>query len=298
MSKNKIKAWIAAARLRTLPLSISGILVGASLATSKFYETSIFWMAIIVTVGFQVVSNFANDYGDGVKGTDSVRQGEKRMVASGIISANQMKIGIAVAAIITFFVASLLIFEAFGMDQLFIAFIFFNLTLLAIVAAITYTVGKKAYGYSGWGDLFVFLFFGFLSVLGSYFLYTKTISWEMLLPAFSVGCFSTAVLNLNNLRDRENDARVGKKTIVVLLGEKRAKIYHTFLLIIGMLCALGFTFLSPWEPLHLLYILAFVPFILNLKNVWKNKEPRLLDGELKKVALGTFFFSLLMAFFH
>ncbi len=294
----KIKAWVAAARLRTLPLSISGILVGASMAASDFYSTSLFWMAITVTVGFQVVSNFANDYGDGVKGTDHQRQGEKRMVASGIISAKQMKMGIAIAAMITFFVATVLIFKAFGMDQLFMAFIFFNLTLLALLAAVTYTVGKKAYGYSGWGDVFVFLFFGLLSVLGSYFLYTHTIASRMVLPAISVGFFSTAVLNLNNLRDRENDALVGKKTIVVLLGEKRAKIYHLLLLGMGMVSAIVFTLLGDWKPLDFLYIIAFFPFVMNLITVWANKEPKLLDGELKKVALGTFFFSLLMALFH
>lgn len=294
----KVKAWIAAARLRTLPLSIAGILVGASMATSDFYNTSIFWMAIIVTVGFQVVSNFANDYGDGVKGSDHQRKGEQRMVASGLISAKQMKIGIGVAAGITFFVATLLIFKAFGMDSIFLAFIFFNLTLLALLAAITYTVGKKAYGYFGWGDVFVFLFFGFLSVLGSYFLYEHSITWTMLLPAISVGCFSTAVLNLNNLRDRENDAQVGKRTIVVLLGEQRAKRYHTILLMAGMLSAVVFTLLSDWKPIHFIYIIAFIPFIMNLRKVWANKEPHLLDSELKKVALGTFFFSLLMALFH
>jgi len=294
----KMKAWIAAARLRTLPLSISGILVGASMADDRFYYTSLFWMAVIVTIGFQVVSNFANDYGDGIKGTDRQRQGEKRMVASGVISPKQMKVAIAIAAVITFFVATVLIFEAFGMDSLFLAFIFFNLTLLALLAAVTYTVGKKAYGYSGWGDLFVFLFFGLLSVLGSYFLYTHTITFKMVLPAVSVGFFSTAVLNLNNLRDRENDASVNKKTIVVLLGEHRAKIYHTLLLLVGMLSALIFTFWDAWKVTDFIYLLAFIPFILNLKKVWRNREPRLLDGELKKVALGTFFFSLLLALFH
>lgn len=294
----KIKAWIAAARLRTLPLSVSGIIVGSSLAIPSFYSTSFFWMAIFVTLGFQVVSNFANDYGDGVKGTDAQRQGERRMVASGAISAKHMKIGIWVAAIATFLVASNLIFQAFGMDQLFISFIFFNLTLLSLVAAVTYTVGKKAYGYSGWGDLFVFLFFGLLSVLGSNFLYTKSIDPWLLLPAISVGFFSTAVLNLNNLRDRIQDAQVGKKTLVVLIGTSKAKVYHFVLLIGGMVAALIFTMKTAPSPLNFLYVVAFIPFLANLVTVWKNKEPRMLDGELKKVALGTFFFSLLMAFFH
>ncbi len=295
---NKIQAWIAAARLRTLPLSVSGIIVGSSLAAPNFYNTSLFWMAIFVTVGFQVLSNFANDYGDGVKGTDKNREGEQRMVASGIISPKQMKLGMLVVGALTFFVATLLIFEAFGMDQLFLAFIFFNLAIASIVAAVRYTVGKKAYGYSGFGDVFVFLFFGLLSVLGSYFLFTKALHWDLLLPAFAVGSFSTAVLNLNNLRDRETDAEVGKRTLVVKLGLDKAKKYHLFLLVFGMLCALSYSFLHKTVWTQWMYIIAFIPMLLNIKTVLANKQANLLDGELKKVALSTFLFAILMALFH
>ncbi|MEZ4873910.1 MAG: 1,4-dihydroxy-2-naphthoate octaprenyltransferase [Flavobacteriaceae bacterium] len=295
---NKVKAWIAAARLRTLPLSVSGIIVGASLAEPAFYNTTLFWLAIVATVGFQVLSNFANDYGDGIKGTDTQREGEKRMVASGVITPKQMKIGMVVTGIITFFVASLIIFMAFGYDYLFTAFVFFNLTLLALLAAVRYTVGSKAYGYSGWGDVFVFLFFGGLSVLGSYFLFAKTLQWSVLLPAAAIGCFSTAVLNLNNLRDQVTDTAVGKRTLVVKMGAEKAKKYHAFLLVFGMLCAVIFTLLTYHDPRQWIYGIAFVPFFLNIKTVFKNKEPRLLDSELKKVALGTFLFALLFAIFN
>ena len=126
----KLKAWIAAARLRTLPLSVSGIIVGASLALDQFYNSVLFWLAIAATLGFQVLSNFANDYGDGIRGTDTKREGEKRMVASGFITPKEMKVGMLVMGVITFFIASILIFMAFGYDSLFTAFIFFNLTLL------------------------------------------------------------------------------------------------------------------------------------------------------------------------
>lgn len=293
-----LKAWIAAARLRTLPLSVSGIIVGSSLANAQFYQSSLFWMAILVTVGFQVLSNFANDYGDGIKGTDKHRIGEKRMVASGIITPKQMKIGMIVVGGCTFFIATLLIFKAFGMDQLFMAFIFFNLAIASIIAAVRYTVGNKAYGYSGFGDLFVFLFFGLLSVQGSYFLFTKTLHWDLLLPAFAVGSFSTAVLNLNNLRDREQDAVVGKRTLVVKLGLKSAKSYHIFLVVFGILCALSYSWLNRTVWMQWIYVIAFIPLLINLKTVVQHKEAKMLDGELKKVALSTFLFAILMALFH
>lgn len=316
----KIKAWFAAARLRTLPLSVSGIIVGASagllhnfynlntqidaqlgeivsLSGTSILESPLFWLAILVTVGFQVLSNFANDYGDGIRGTDAQREGELRMVASGAISPKEMKIGMFITGIITFFLATVLIFIAFGNQNFIISFIFFNLTIVSIVAAVKYTVGKKAYGYSGLGDIFVFLFFGLLSVLGSYYLFTHNLNWQLLLPAFAIGCFSTAVLNLNNMRDVNNDAAAGKNTIVVKLGIDKAKKYHAFLLLFGMLCAIVYTVLNYQNPLQFVYIIAFIPFVLNLKTVFKNTVPKLLDGELKKVALSTFLFAILFSIF-
>src|SRR5690606_4558646 len=316
----KIKAWIAAARLRTLPLSVSGIIVGSSAGIVQYnnsfqetldakygglvcsngvsiFESSIFWLAILVTIGFQVLSNFANDYGDGVRGTDAKRNGEKRMVASGIISPKQMKIGMIITGIITFFLATVLIFMAFGNKNFIISFIFFNLTIVSIIAAVKYTVGKKAYGYSGLGDIFVFLFFGLLSVLGSYYLFTHTLKWHLLLPAIAIGCFSTAVLNLNNMRDIEGDSNAGKNTLVVKLGMQKAKKYHAFLLFFGMFCAIIYTVINYREPLQFVYLIAFIPFLLNIKTVFKNKSPMLLDAELKKVALSTFLFAILFSIF-
>jgi len=312
---------MAAARLRTLPLSVSGVIVGASFGyealtggstgdlqqsfeglfnsrESYVWESPIFWLAILTTIGFQVLSNFANDYGDGVKGTDAKREGEKRMVASGLITPKQMKRGMIITAIITLFVASMLIFMAFGNERFLLAFIFFNLAIAAVIAAVKYTVGKKAYGYSGKGDVFVFLFFGLLSVLGSYFLFTKTLSWDLLLPAFSIGLFSTAVLNLNNMRDIYTDAAVGKNTLVVKMGRMKAKTYHYFLLSFGMICALTYTGLHYSHPKQFIYVAAFIPFVLNMITVARNQEPPLLDKELKKVALSTFAFALLFSWMH
>lgn len=298
----KIKAWLAAARLRTLPLSVSGIIVGASLGNNdlkntNLWQSSLFWIAILVTVGFQVLSNFANDYGDGIRGTDAKREGEKRMVASGIITPKQMKTGMIITGIITFFLATILIFMAFRNKNFIISFVFFNLTIISLIAAVKYTVGKKAYGYSGLGDVFVFLFFGLLSVLGSYYLFTHNLHYQLLLPAFAIGCFSTAVLNLNNMRDIENDAAANKNTLVVKLGAIKAKKYHAFLLLFGMLCAIIYTVINYRELLQFVYLIAFIPFLLNIKTVFKNKSPMLLDGELKKVALSTFLFAILFSIF-
>ncbi|MAT89144.1 MAG: 1,4-dihydroxy-2-naphthoate octaprenyltransferase [Flavobacteriaceae bacterium] len=286
------KAWLAAARLRTLPLSVSGILVGCSLAAPQsFYRSTIFWLAILTTVGFQVLSNFANDYGDGIKGADAQREGEQRMVAAGIISAAQMKRGMILIGISTLLIALLLIYVAFG-DQWGYALLFFGLGIASIVAAVTYTVGRSAYGYKALGDVFVFLFFGMLSVLGSYFLFTKEFSLLMLLPAGTIGFMSMAVLNLNNMRDRVADAVVGKITVAVKLGASGAKKYHTMLILTALIAYILFITISGFQFLQILPLLAFVPLFLNIQTVWKNEAPALLDPELKKVALSTFAFSI------
>ncbi len=308
-----LRNFIQAARLRTLPLSISGIIVGSSLGArdhfhnladryfdttisigyTRFFESPIFWLAILTTIGFQVLSNFANDYGDGIKGTDENRTGEARMVATGAISPKQMKTAMIITTVITLIVALLLIYLSFGKENFQYSFVFFLLGIASIVAAIKYTVGKSAYGYSGFGDLFVFLFFGLLSVVGSYFLFTKSIDIFVFLPAFSVGCLSTGVLNLNNMRDRENDQQSGKNTIVVKIGAEFAKYYHYYLIAASFLFALLFTSINFDGPIQFLFILAYIPLIRHLIFVYKNKEEALLDGQLKIVALSTFLFSVL-----
>lgn len=308
-----IKNFIKAARLRTLPLSVSGIIVGSSLGArhnfdilsakyfdtticvsyQRFFESPIFWLAILTTIGFQVLSNFANDYGDGVKGTDENRTGEARMVATGAISAKQMKKAMVITTIITLIVAIALIYLAFGEDNFQYSLLFFILGIASIAAAIKYTVGKSAYGYSGFGDLFVFLFFGLLSVLGSYFLFTQQIDYWVFLPAFTVGCLSTAVLNLNNMRDRENDKKSGKNTIVVKIGAQFAKYYHYYLIGSSLLFALLYTSITLYSPLQYVYIIAYIPLIKHLYFVYKNNQESELDGQLKVVALSTFLFALL-----
>ena len=314
-----IKNYIKAARLRTLPLSVSGIIVGSFLGIwqkddfiknqlseidTYFHvkhievESSllIFILAILTTIGFQVLSNFANDYGDGVKGSDKNRTGEARMVSSGAITPKQMKSAMIITTIITLFVALLLIYVSFGKENFGYSILFFGLGIASIAAAIKYTVGNSAYGYSGFGDVFVFLFFGLLSVVGSYFLYTKSINFKIFLPAISVGFLSTAVLNLNNLRDREEDKKNNKNTLVVKLGNVKAKKYHYFLILGALISALTYVLLDFYDVTQLLFLIAFIPLIKNIITVAKNTIPAELDKELKKVALSTFLFAILFGF--
>ncbi len=289
-----VKNYLKAARLRTLPLSLSGIVVGSFLAASYgFFDWEICILALLTTIGFQVISNFANDYGDGVKGTDTNRTGEQRMVASGIISPKQMKTAMIITVIITLIVALLLIYISFGKENFGYSILFFVLGIASIAAAIKYTVGKTAYGYSGFGDVFVFVFFGLLSVVGSCFLYTKSVNLSVFLPAFSVGLLSTAVLNLNNMRDRENDKKVNKNTLVVKIGSQKAKIYHYFLIGFSLLFAVVYVMLNYQHSKQFLFLIAYIPLVKHLLFVKRNSDEKLLDGELKKVALSTFLFAIL-----
>jgi 1,4-dihydroxy-2-naphthoate polyprenyltransferase len=219
------KNWIEALRLRTLPLSLSGIIVGSFIAyNNQFWNTSIFVLALITTILFQIVSNLANDLGDGLKGTDNnERIGPTRAVQSGAISSSQMKNAVIFTSILSLLAASVLVY--IGTTNLGIegVYFYFGLALLCVAAAILYTVGKKAYGYLGLGDVFVFLFFGFVSVMGVYTLFAKEIDWFNIFPSAGVGFLSAAVLNLNNMRDHENDKNSNKRTLVVKLGLKKLK---------------------------------------------------------------------------
>jgi len=290
-----VKSYIQAARLRTLPLSVSGIIVGSFIAASKgLFNWKICVLALLTTIGFQIISNFANDYGDGVKGTDNDdRVGPKRAIQSGKITPKQMLTAIIASSIITFLIAIFLIYVAFGKDDFFNLIIFFCLGIASIAAAIKYTVGKKAYGYSGLGDLFVFLFFGLVSVIGSYYLYSKQLSITLMLPAFSIGFLSIGVLNLNNMRDRASDVKSGKKTMVVKMGSESAKYYHYYLLVTAFLFAILYTIVHYNSPYQLLFLVTFLPIIKHFNVVAKNRSPKLLDPELKKLAITTFLFSLL-----
>ncbi len=290
-----MKNWIQAARLRTLPLSLSGIVMGSFLAANQNkFNGLIFVLAVGTTIGFQVLSNFANDYGDGVKGTDNEqRVGPARALQSGAISPSQMLKGICVTIFLTLFMALALIFVSFGIENLGYSVLFFVLGIASIVAAVKYTMGKNAYGYSGLGDVAVFLFFGLLSVVGSEFLYTQELNSFAFLPACSIGFLSAAVLNLNNMRDRASDSTSNKNTLVVKMGAQAAKKYHCFLLLFSLVCALFFVQTQYQSPCQYIFLIAFLPVGKHFVTVLKNKDARNLDPELKKLALSTFLFAIL-----
>ena len=295
---SKIKAWLLAARLRTLPLSISGVFVGTALANYyQYYNSLIFVLALLVTVAFQITSNFANDYGDGVKGTDNdERIGPKRALQSGILSRKELKHGIIYIVVLDVILVMGLLYFSFGLQYIGYLILFLILGLISIWAAIKYTVGKNAYGYRGLGDVFVFVFFGLLAVLGSLFLYTKFITLEAVLPAISIGALSSAVLNLNNLRDYSSDKNSGKNTLVVKLGFENGKKYHLFLLALAFVSIFFFIVIYSQGYWNFIPLLAFIPIIVHIKNIKTNSDPLLLDPELKKLALSTFLLALLFYF--
>ncbi|MDG1057369.1 MAG: 1,4-dihydroxy-2-naphthoate octaprenyltransferase [Flavobacteriaceae bacterium] len=292
-----LKAWISAARLRTLPLSISGALVGSAYAFHLgFFNTLIFSLIILTTLSFQILSNFANDYGDGIKGTDNEsRIGPKRALQSGAISPSQMRTAVAINALISAILSIALILVVFGLKQLFTAAVFVCLGGLSIYAAITYTVGKSAYGYNALGDLMVFLFFGFLSVLGTFFLFTKQIEPWLFLPASSVGLLSAAVLNLNNMRDLESDRKSKKNTLAGYFGPNYSKVYHFSIVLLAIIFMLVFVLVMPFSYTVFFSCLAFIPLLFHLKSVYYISNPKEYDPHLKTVALSTFTLALLFA---
>jgi 1,4-dihydroxy-2-naphthoate polyprenyltransferase len=292
-----MKHWIKAARVRTLPLSVSGIIVGSFYALSQgMFNWNIVVFALLTTLGLQILSNFANDYGDGVKGTDNDdRVGPKRAIQSGVISPKDMKIAIGLTSFITLTFAVLLIYYAFKESYLWYSLFFLFLGIIAIASAIRYTVGNGAYGYRGYGDLFVFIFFGMVSTFGVYFMFSKRIDWLLMLPATAIGFLSVGVLNLNNMRDEESDRKAGKNTIVVKMGGEIAKKYHFFLVISAMLLVLVFAYLNDFHFDQYIFVVAYFPLISHLITVFKNKNPKFLDPELKKLAISTFLLSVLLA---
>jgi len=288
-----MQKWIKAARLRTLPLSLAGIVLAGFLAGTDF-DIIIFIFSILTATLFQVLSNFANDYGDGVKGTDNAdRIGPTRGLQSGDITERQMKTATLVTAVLSFLVAIFLVVYSFGWHQFFYILVYLLLGLAAIIAAIKYTVGKNAYGYFGMGDMFVLLFFGLVSVLGGTYLYTKNFDAYLIFPALSIGFLSMAVLNLNNMRDLDSDEKSQKNTLPVKWGLNNAKKYHIILIVLPLFFSQAYIFhylRSAWQWLFVIpYILLFVHLmrIINIQN------PKDFDPELKKVAILTFLYAVL-----
>ena len=288
------KALYASARLRSLPLSVSGVLLGSGAAYGAgVFRADIFALALLTTLLFQVLSDYANDYGDAVKGTDDEgRLGPRRAIQTGQMSTAEMKRVIVATALLSAFSSLALSVLAFG-ERFYLVLLFLALSGASIYAAIRYTVGAGAYGYQGLGDVFVFLFFGLLSVLGSYFLYAHSLDAALLLPACACGLLSTAVLNLNNMRDIQNDALKGKRTVPVRIGLSAAKRYHYALIAGGAGLMLCYSFLRDEPGAKLLYVISLAPLIRHLFFISKVREYRDFDGQLKVVALSTFAMSAL-----
>jgi len=291
-----LKTWISALRLRTLPLSVSGIIVGTCLAAyNGFYDGTTFILALLTTIGLQILSNLANDYGDGVKGTDNEnRIGPERAIQSGAITPKEMLNAIRVNILIVILLIFFLILSAFGVQKFHFSLLFFFLGVISIYAAIKYTIGESAYGYRALGDVMVFLFFGCLSVMGSYFLYARQLDHILILPAFSIGLLSTGVLNLNNMRDIESDRESNKITMALKMGYVRAKVYHISLIVLAIILAILFGVLYFRQSLNFIFVIAFIPLVIHITKVIKTKDPRNLDPQLKVLAFSTFLFSLLL----
>jgi 1,4-dihydroxy-2-naphthoate octaprenyltransferase len=291
----QIKYWIRAFRLRTLPLALCSVGMGAILAYQYGnFQVKIFLLTIATTTFLQILSNLANDYGDARSGIDKNRKGEQRMVQSGLISHQAMLKAVFVFIFLSLFSGIWLLYEAFfrGTPQIYRFLSFLGLGLLAIVAAITYTIGKKPYGYVGLGDLAVLIFFGWVGVIGAFYLHTHQWNWLIVLPATSCGLLSVAVLNINNIRDIESDSQAGKNSIPVRLGKEKAVWYHYFLLITGVLLVVLYNLLIS-VPLRQYLFLLILPLLW--KNAWavRHLQGLQLDSYLKQMALTTLLFVML-----
>lgn len=296
-----MKHWLSAFRLRTLPLAVSSIIVGSAVAwygrraimRYDAFSPSVLVLALLTAVLLQVLSNLANDLGDHQHGTDNKdRVGPQRAVQSGAISPSAMKRAMVICGALAFLSGCSLITVALGLTST--TLLFLLLGLAAIGAAVKYTFGKNPYGYAGLGDVSVFLFFGIIGVCGTFYLHTQYFTEWLLLPATGFGLLSAGVLNVNNMRDIDNDAVSGKRTLVVRMGSANARVFHTGLVVVALLCLASFAWLSRlWQVW--LFLLVMPGFVIHLNRVWTTTDPRALDPQLKVLAMGTFLTALLFS---
>ena len=291
---SKSEAWFRAFRLRTLPLSFSSVILGSLMALYKnSFDGAILVGALLTTLFLQILSNLANDYGDFVNGVDNhERKGPERSVQSGVISAKEMKAAIIIFSILSFTSGIWLLLNAADNIEFGAITAFFVLGLLAIGAAIKYTVGKNPYGYQGLGDVAVFLFFGITGVAGTFYLHTAELSWIDLLPAVSIGALSTGALNLNNMRDIENDKASGKRSLVVVMGFESARVYHFVLLVLALVSALTYTLINFASGYQFVFLITVPLIVQNAKVVLTTDRSSDLDQELRKLAFTTLLFAL------
>lgn len=299
---NNASVWISALRLRTLPLAAASIILSAGLAAhAQIFDLSTFILLLFTALLLQILSNLANDYGDSITGADNeTRVGPLRSMQTGLITADSMKKAIIFTVVLILVSGISLLTISLGQNlNSWLLFIF--LGVCAIIAAITYTMGKVPYGYRAMGDIAVFVFFGLVGVVGSYYLYDLSFNWSLLLPAISVGLLSASVLNINNLRDIYTDKQANKVTLVVLLGRKKAFIYHLLLIIsapiLASLYLLGLENVQTWQFIFLLSLSPLIKSCLALKDAISAdlRDGSVFNEELKNTSLSTFVFCLLYA---
>jgi len=268
--------------------------MGAFLAAANgLFDGLITALCLLTAVLLQILSNLANDYGDSVHGADAAgRQGPMRAVHGGFVTPQQMKLAIGGTAVLSVVSGFSLIWLAFGREALVWVILFALLGGLAILAAITYTAGSKPYGYAGLGDVAVLIFFGWVAVLGTYFLQAQTLDWTLLLPATSVGLLAVGVLNVNNIRDLASDRKAGKRSLPVRLGPQRARVYHGILLATAVLLALFYVLVHYGSPWQFLFLLSVPLLARNGLGVWRAQTPRQVAPFLKQMALATLLFVL------
>ena len=292
---HKARAIVRSLRLRTLPLSLSGIILGSMLAISDYSAKPLTVALLCLTAVFmQILSNLSNELGDTLKGTDAAREGGPMYALNaGLLTIRDMKWLIAVFVGLSLASSYVLIDSAFGSPWCMEGICFLMLAVAAVIAAMRYTLGPSPYGYRALGDIYVFIFFGLLTVLGSYFIIAKEFpSWILILPAAAIGFFSTGVLNVNNIRDAKSDA-LTRKTVAILLGDKWSRIYQTILIVAGWICALAYCYLRFFDLWHYLFVITLPMFIIHLRGVWRLKDKDL-DPMLPILVMGTFIFSILM----
>lgn len=296
MRPSQFRPWLLAARPRTLLLATASIVMGTALAASHGHIRPLVAMLCWLTATLlQILSNLANDYGDFRHGIDNAeRLGPKRVVQSGAVSSRQMLMAIGITAALALVSGLVLVLLAFW-SRPYLIFLFILLGAAALWAAVAYTATDKPYGYMGLGDLMVLIFFGWVAVVGSYFLQALSLPVDILLPATSSGLLAVAVLNVNNIRDLESDKRSGKISVPVRLGAKGARVYHGFLLGAAVLCSIAYVYgrgasLSGW-----LFILSVPLLFLNLRRIWRRYEPLTIDPLLKQMSLATLAFTLLFS---
>lgn len=298
----KLKAAIKSMRLRTLPLSMAGVVLGALLAVADWHvDPLVIVLLLLTTVSLQILSNLSNELGDVLRGTDNAeRQGPAYGLNSGDMTVKDMKWLIGIFVVLCMLFGAAMVLCSWGtlldigkpaaqMDWT------PTLVLLlgagAIWAAMKYTLGRNPYGYRGLGDVYVFIFFGLVSVMGSYLVCSHTMFWRLLLPGAAVGFFSVGVLNVNNIRDAKTDA-LNRVTVAIRLGEKRAKIYQTVLIVLGWACMIAYCLLRWPSWWHWLFVLTLPLYVLHLVGVWKRHDKEL-DPMLPLLVMSTFIFCLL-----